>query len=98
MHMLKFAAAALLAGYFSPSAMAACYVVYGPDHQEVYRSTVPPVDLSLLLHQTLPAVAPGGSLVFSFESRSCAQEIDKLPRSAQAAAPQSARAVRAERS
>ena len=73
------AVAALLAALVSPSAMAACYVVYGPDADIVYRAPVPPVDLSLQLHETLPLVAPGATMVFSLDNHGCELAINKLP-------------------
>ena len=39
-------AALLAAAFFSQSAAASCYVVYGPDQDIVYRAPQPPVDLS----------------------------------------------------
>ncbi|MBS0291080.1 MAG: hypothetical protein JSS01_00945 [Proteobacteria bacterium] len=72
-------AAILSAGLFAHSAGAACYVVYGADKQVIYRSQTPPVDLSRPLHETLPQVAPGGTLVFSLDSNGCELEINQLP-------------------
>ena len=79
MRALRYATATVVAGLFSQAAMAACYVVYGPDHEVLYRSVQPPVDLSRPLHETLPQVAPGGALIFSLESNGCELEINKLP-------------------
>ena len=67
MRAIRFAtasAAAMIAGLFAPGAWATCYVIYGADQQVIYRSQTPPVDLSRNLHETLPQVAPGGTLVF----------------------------------
>lgn len=61
MRALRYATAALMAGLSSQAATAACYVVYGPDQEVIYRSMEPPVDLSRPLHETLPRVAPGGA-------------------------------------
>ena len=72
-------AAALVAALFSPWASAACYVVYGPDKDVVYRATEPPVDMSRPIHETLPLVAPGSTLVFSLDNYGCDQPINKLP-------------------
>lgn len=72
-------AVVLCAGLFAHSASAACYVVYGADKQVIYRSQTPPVDLSRPLHETLPQVAPGGTLVFSLDSNGCELEINQLP-------------------
>ena len=79
MRALLYATAAVVAGMFSQAATAACYVVYGPDQEVIYRSVEPPVDLSRPLHETLPQVAPGGTLVFSLDSQGCELEINKLP-------------------
>ena len=67
--------------------MAACYVVYDAAQNVVYRSTQPPVDLSLTLHQTVPKVVPGGSLVFSPGSFGCEYEVDELARHARQESP-----------
>ena len=86
MRALRYATATVLAGLFSQPALAACYVVYGPDQEVIYRSMEPPVDLSRPLHETLPRVAPGGKLVFSLDSHGCELEINKLPQPPQAGA------------
>lgn len=82
-------AAALLAALFaSGAAQAACYFVYGPDQELIYRSNRVPVDLSQPLHQTVPALAPGARLVFSLDELLCAVEINRLAeRRAEAAWP-----------
>ena len=72
-------AALLAAAFFSQSAAASCYVVYGPDQDIVYRAPQPPVDLSYQIHQTLPQVAPGSTLVFSPDNHNCDLPINKLP-------------------
>ncbi|SFD97211.1 hypothetical protein [Paracidovorax konjaci] len=74
-----FVAAALFGGLWSSTASAACYVVYGANQQVVYRSQTPPVDLAQPLHQTLPRVAPGATLVFSLDTSECQLEINRLP-------------------
>ena len=59
--MIRFpyaAAALLAAAFFSQSAAASCYVVYGPDKDIVYRAPEPPIDMSRQIHETLPLVAP----------------------------------------
>lgn len=71
--------AAALAGLLAPAAWAECYVVYGPDQQVVYRSQEPPVDMSRPIHQTLPKVAPGGTMVFSLDNFGCELVVNKLP-------------------
>lgn len=81
MTILPYAAAALVAALFSQTASAACYVVYGPNNDIVYRDQTPPVDLSLQIHETLPIVAPGSTMVFSLDDFGCELSINKLPMS-----------------
>jgi hypothetical protein len=77
---LPFVALALVgASLFSQSASAACYVVYGPDKDVVYRSMEPPVDMARQIHETLPLVAPHSSLVFSPYNDGCELTVNKLP-------------------
>ncbi|MFT4240896.1 MAG: hypothetical protein QM569_01325 [Acidovorax sp.] len=76
---LPYAAAALAAAFFSQSAAAACYLVYGPDKDIVYQSVEPPIDMSYQIHQTLPLVAPGATMVFSPDNQGCELTINKLP-------------------
>lgn len=76
---------ALTGAVFSPAASAACYVVYGPAQQVLYRSTQPPVDLSYPLHRTVPVLARGATLVFSPDNHGCDVEVHLL---AQQSAPQ----------
>jgi hypothetical protein len=73
------AGAALFATLACQGAWAACYLVYSADQQVVYRSQVPPVDMSLNLHETLPQIAPGGALVFSLGNEGCEVEMNRLP-------------------
>lgn len=42
----------------------ACYTVYDRTNRVMYQGERPPVDMSLPIHQTLPARFPGGHLVF----------------------------------
>jgi hypothetical protein len=57
---------ALLAVLAAASANAlACYTVYDRNERIVYNAQVPPVDMSLPLHETLPRVFPGGHMVFA---------------------------------
>ena len=93
-----FFAAALWLGLCSQNALATCYVLYGADRQVVYRSVQPPVDMSLQLHQAVPTVVPGGTLVFSSGNVGCDFEVNELARYAQQAQPEPAlRAPRAPR-
>lgn len=75
------AVAALLTALLgsSSSAWAACYTVYGPGNEVIYRDTVTPVDLSYPLSQTLPRIAPGATLVFTLENVGCEVPLNKLP-------------------
>ncbi len=80
-------AALALAALGAPVAHAACYIVYGADEQIVYRSQNPPVDMSRQLHETLPLVAPGGTMVFSLDSNRCEFELNRLPTATTATRP-----------
>ena len=71
----------------SPAAFAACYVVYGPSEQVIYRASEPPVNLSFPLHQTVPVLAPGATLVFSLDNHGCESEVDLLSQSAASRQP-----------
>lgn len=42
----------------------ACYTVYDRSNRVMYQGERPPVDMSLPIHQTLPARFPGGHMVF----------------------------------
>lgn len=79
MPAIRFAAVALFTVCLSQAASAACYVVYSPDKQIIYRDVEPPVDLSYQLHQTVPQVVPGGTLVFTPDDDGCQFKINKLP-------------------
>lgn len=43
---------------------ATCYTVYGRSNEVLYFAATPPVDMSYQLHQTLPRVFPGATMVF----------------------------------
>ena len=43
---------------------AACYTVYDRAGQVVYNAQTPPIDMSRPIHETLPAVYPGATMVF----------------------------------
>ncbi|CAN7474717.1 hypothetical protein [Acidovorax sp. LjRoot194] len=101
MKVVPYAAAALVAAFFSQSAMASCYVVYGPDKDIVYRAPEPPIDLSRQIHETLPAVAPNSTLVFTPDNHNCDLTVNKLPlasASMRGASGPGMRAARADRS
>lgn len=80
---LVISAAALAGALMGQSALASCYVVYGPAQQVIYRSTQPPVDLSYQLHETVPTVVPGGTLVFTPDNHGCDFEVNQLAQYAQ---------------
>lgn len=42
----------------------ACYTVYDRSSRIMYQGEQPPVDMSLPIHQTVPARFPGGHMVF----------------------------------
>jgi hypothetical protein len=42
----------------------ACYTVYDRSNRILYQGEQPPVDMSLPIHETLPARFPGGHMVF----------------------------------
>lgn len=44
-------------------ACAQCYTLYDRDNHVVYQGREPPVDMSRPLHETVPALQPGGHLV-----------------------------------
>lgn len=46
-----------------PQAMA-CFMVYNTANQLVYSGMSPPMDMSYQIHERLPAVFPGGHMVF----------------------------------
>lgn len=68
---LKLALASAL-GLVSIHAMA-CYTVYDRAGHIVYNAQTPPVDMSRPIHETLPAVYPGGTMVFDL-SNDCPRE------------------------
>ena len=67
---LRYLAAAGLGTLFMSQAMA-CYTVYNPANQVIYRAATPPIDMSYQIHERLPAVFPAGHLVFSLEDNDC---------------------------
>jgi hypothetical protein len=68
--VLQYALAALLPALSASQALA-CYTVYNRSNQVVYHAAAAPVDMRYQLHQTLPAVYPGGHLVFSVTDTGC---------------------------
>lgn len=67
---LKFCFGIVLPALFCSQAMA-CYTVYNRANQVVYHALAAPVDMRYQLHQTLPAVFPGGHMVFSITDTNC---------------------------
>ena len=57
--LLAVLAVALLAG---PAI--ACFTVYNKANQPVYSNMSPPIDMRYQIHERLPAVFPGGHMVF----------------------------------
>lgn len=57
----------------APWATASCYMVYAPNGELVYRSTVAPVDLSQPLSRGLAARFPNHQLVMVDDELNCAE-------------------------
>ena len=57
--LVVFACCGLSAGW----AAAQCYTLYDRDNRVVYQGRESPVDMSRPLHETVPALQPGGHLV-----------------------------------
>jgi hypothetical protein len=53
----------------APLPALACFTVFDRADRIVYLSEKPPVDMSLPLHETVPARFPGGHLVFDINQR-----------------------------
>jgi hypothetical protein len=77
------------------AASAACYLVYAPGNELIYRSSRAPVDLSLPLHQTVPKLASGATMVFSRDEFNCATEVNLIAERAQLAQARTDRRRRA---
>ena len=60
------------------AASAACYFVYSPSNELIYRSNKSPVDLSLPLHMTVPKLSPGATMLFSLDEYNCATEVNLI--------------------
>lgn len=103
---LKLAFGALLPALFASQALA-CFTVYNRNNQVVYQALAAPVDMRYQLHQTLPAVYPGGHMVFSITDVSCpavnarsatmASTVNSLSRRESYVEPPSATAARLQR-
>ena len=66
-------------------ASAACYFVYAPNNELIYRSNRSPVDLALPLHLTVPQLSPGARMLFSRDEYNCATEVNLIAERAQVA-------------
>lgn len=77
------------------AASAACYFVYAPGNELIYRSNRAPVDLSLPLHLTVPQLAPGATMVFSRDEFNCVTEVNLIAERAQLAQARAGRQRRA---
>ena len=60
------------------AASAACYFVYSPSNELIYRSNRSPVDLSLPLHLTVPQLSPGATMQFTLDEYNCATEVNLI--------------------
>lgn len=67
---LKYVLGVVLTTTVSGQALA-CYTVYNRANQVIYHAAAAPVDMRYQLHQTLPAVFPGGHMVFSITDTAC---------------------------
>jgi hypothetical protein len=72
------AAAVLAACALGQAASAACFSIYSPEQELIYRSNRPPVDLALPLHQTVDKIERGATLVFSLDEFNCLTEVNLL--------------------
>lgn len=60
---VAFCLALVASALFAPQALA-CFTVYNSSNVTVYSNMSPPIDMSYQIHQRLPAVFPGGHMVF----------------------------------
>jgi hypothetical protein len=58
-------------GWLPSFASAMCYTVYDRTSWIIYRSILPPIDLSGSISQAMRAKFPGGQLVISDDMRLC---------------------------
>ena len=61
--LFALSAALLALAVFAGQAMA-CFTVYNRANQTVYSNIAPPIDMRYQIHERLPAVFPGGHMVF----------------------------------
>lgn len=81
----------LSACVLAQAASAACYFVYAPNNELIYRSNRSPVDLSLPLHITVPKLSPGATMFFLLDEYNCATEVNLIAERAQIAEARSNR-------
>lgn len=67
MKTLKYVLLLALAVFAAPQAMA-CFTVYSASSEVVYSGMTPPIDMSYQIHERLPAVFPGGHMVFGMDT------------------------------
>lgn len=82
----------LSAAALAQAASAACYMVYAPNNELIYRSNRAPVDLSQPLHQTVSRLSPGATMVFSLDEFNCATEVNLIAEREQIAQAKAQRA------
>ena len=78
-YSFKASVIAVLALTASAWAQAACYTVYNGKNEVIYRSTMPPVDMSKQLHQTQSELPAGSRVVFTPNNTVCVAEVNELP-------------------
>jgi len=66
MKNLKYALLVAATLFAAPQAFA-CYTVYNQYNQIVYNALTAPVDMSYQIHEVLPRVFPGSTMVFGNE-------------------------------
>jgi hypothetical protein len=67
MKNLKYALLVAATLFAAPQAFA-CYTVYNQNNQIIYNAQTPPVDMSYQIHEVLPRVFPGATMVFGDEA------------------------------
>ena len=63
MNILKYIIALSFSALALPQAFA-CFTVYNTGNQPVYSNMEPPINMSYQIHERLPAVFPGGHMIF----------------------------------
>lgn len=100
MKVLKYSLLFSLAACVAPQAMA-CFTVYNASSQVVYSGLTPPIDMSYQIHERLPAVFPGGHMVFGMDTDCPSIDLRRTAGfsnvSVASATPRTGRAPRADR-